>query len=332
MFPIMYMMSCVLSCPFSSDFHPTRVQLDSWRGKWGSHMSPSPPRLCQCYVLCHEASQVTTFSNGNLSNPESFFPGLNNVCYLSQTHVHTHTHTHTHTCTHTHTHTHTHTLSLSLSLSVPEFTWQHLWNAKYDKMAAELPESAYSNWTIGTWVMECVGRRANVITFEGTFWRTYLRSWERFDERIYVHENVLTNVFTFMRTFWRTHLRSWERFDERTYVHENIFTNVFTFVRTFTRMYLHLWERFHERIYVHENVFTNVFTFAITSTRTYLLWQQRLRERIYVYENVLTNVFTFMKTFSRTYLRSWECLQERIYVHKNVYNNVFMNVYRKMFN
>ena len=67
-------------------------------------------------------------------------------------------------------------------------------NAKCDKMAAELPESAYSDWTIGTRVVECVGHNANVNTFE-----------VRFDEHIYVYENVFTNVF--MRTFTRTYLR-----------------------------------------------------------------------------------------------------------------------------
>ena len=48
-----------------------------------------------------------------------------------------------------------------------------LW--KCDKMASELPESAYSDWTIGTRVME-----------RWTYLRSYLRSQERFDERIYL--------------------------------------------------------------------------------------------------------------------------------------------------
>ena len=146
----MCMMSCVLSCPFSSDFHPTRLQLDSWRGKWGSHMSPSPPRLCRCYVLCYEASQIATFSNGNLSNPESFFPGLNNVCYLSQTHVHTRTHTHTHTCTHTHTHTLSLSLSLSLSLhdNIYETPNATKWQRNCQKVCTAIGQSEHESWNV----------------------------------------------------------------------------------------------------------------------------------------------------------------------------------------
>ena len=47
--------------------------------------------------------------------------------------------------------------------------WCSVWNAKCDKMAPELPESAYSDWTIGTRVMKRVSDNANVITFDGTF-------------------------------------------------------------------------------------------------------------------------------------------------------------------
>ena len=43
------------------------------------------------------------------------------------------------------------------------------WYGTCDKMASELPESAYSDWSIGTRVTERVGDSANVITFEGTF-------------------------------------------------------------------------------------------------------------------------------------------------------------------
>ena len=131
--------------------------------------------------------------------------------------------------------------------------WGEVWNAKCDKMASELPDSAYSDWTIGTRVTERVGDNANVIMFEVTFWRTYLRPRECLHEcfvilwifslylcaepRLFItlsfhcRKKMFTwtfvrTYFTFMKTFSRTYLRSQERLWERTYV-PRMLTNIF---------------------------------------------------------------------------------------------------------